>query len=1037
MTDILKPIYPLHGNQLSASEVRDRLVDPLHQNDVDLSARIAALEALLSSTPMDFKQDTIPSSAKLFDRLWKADEDLQLYICTTAYTSEGTLVDNWTVSRDKVSATAAAQASALAGNASQVHLSDDIPDTARAKDIWIDTNASNKARVCDTTYGSGLGDMDYWADIDDAVSQLLAAAEQGLKDGKTNTYHQADVPESADARDGWVDLDNSNATYACTAAYTATDGLTYDSGKTYEIGEICNVAGTYYQATAESYNRLPPDAGYWTVVGTHANITAFRESRWVETADKAARDRADAAQALADGKTTNYYQDSIPNAADLKDLWVDTNDNNQVYVCIESYDDGGDLANWEKTADSVAQSKATLAKSQADRKTVNFFQDNMPTGADNVVDGFIDLGDGWIDTNDGNAVYVAKTRFKSAGTFQEKTHVNNDGKVWDGTTQFYAGDYVIRTGRTYVALADTLNEEPSTTPAVWEDKGTTAASDYIEWMAEQWEPTKDKAAQELALLAQGTADGKTTAYYRDEIPESANVGDTWVDTDANFMIRICKIAYTTNGSTVDNWQETQDPEARQTALDALSAADKKRTTFNTAYAGVPSAWPSPSGGMGSPISFWDAVGGASIGDMWIHTNTSTGLIYIYICKTAYSGYDDDVGGLGSWSSISDLGDIQDNYVKIAGSTMTGNLAISRATPIFTIDATTGVATVDFQIGGVSKASMVLADGNGYLQAVSTHDSVALSAESKRIVEVANPENANDAANKSWTESQASSAESSANSYTDSAVSSEAGTRASDDATIQSNLDDHAAETSTAHGLKTAAFYDVGEIDQTVPKWGNIVGNSVILGDNGYIKRFAKGTAHNKNFGTSAGESAEGNHTHAYDQPRIVLLADKEFALTGVNNNGGGPAQGGIERIYLEPPDHLTGYEMHVEALVYSGAGGEEVQIYYGDPVYPLPATRSILFREGAGTSVNVNTLEEWARVGADPVGHIADSITIMLHLKVNRIPSYILPCYFLASGGADPAFIRKVRVWAVKSGTTFTPNSGNYESLANSTLITI
>ena len=103
---------------------------------------------------------------------------------------------------------------------------------------------------------------------------------------------------------------------------------------------------------------------------------------------------------LSDGSTSIvppkvFRQTGTPTAVSSGDLWIDTDDNNKLYVAS-----GSGTSNWVLSQDSTAASAlATAAQNTANSKIATFRQDNVPTA--------LAAGDIWVDTNDGNKMYIA------------------------------------------------------------------------------------------------------------------------------------------------------------------------------------------------------------------------------------------------------------------------------------------------------------------------------------------------------------------------------------------------------------------------------------------------------------------------------------------------------------------------------------------------------------------------------------------------------------------------------------------------------
>ena len=103
---------------------------------------------------------------------------------------------------------------------------------------------------------------------------------------------------------------------------------------------------------------------------------------------------------LSDGSTSIvppkvFRQAGTPTAVSSGNLWIDTDDNNKLYVAS-----GSGTSNWQLAQDSTAASAlATAAQNTANSKIATFRQDNVPTA--------LAAGDIWVDTNDGNKMYIA------------------------------------------------------------------------------------------------------------------------------------------------------------------------------------------------------------------------------------------------------------------------------------------------------------------------------------------------------------------------------------------------------------------------------------------------------------------------------------------------------------------------------------------------------------------------------------------------------------------------------------------------------
>jgi len=635
------PLPPPERNYLAARNIIDYINSPSYANDVALQDQIDALTTLVAGGPAVFRGAVLPDAAKEEDLWIKTDENNQLYVCNTTYISGAGAIGNWSAIHDSAAQSTADSAALIAGSATQTVIASEPPDGFTDGWVWVNSgldetgsyNEANQPYVCISDYAQGLPVASRWANFEqtsDVGAQRLAASAQGAADGKTTTYRSDTSPESADAADRWVDSNNDDSTYFASAAYDKAD---WDN----------DVGG---------------------VQGIYANRDLYGDSFWLPINDPAARAAAAAASALADGKTVTYYQDALPDSGDLRDLWVETDNSNQVWVCVNAYTSGnGTPSDWEKTTDPAAQAKADLAKLQADRKTITFFQPSVPEGTENSVEGYIDLADTWIDTNDNNAAYICEFRYKAAGTYTDATHAVDDGEVWAIGTAYTTGDIVRYSGVVYTALQATTGDQPDVSPASWDNNGgkTTSASTLEEWRAEQWAATTDKQAQDLAVQAEALADGKSRTIFSSTLPVAnalgytIDVGDQWYETDTkqSWIANTQQVPGEASGAgDAGYWTESADPVAQATADAAIAAVDSKRTTFYTAAPDADTSTKVPGPGATQiPIdpTLWDTVGGAKEGDIWINIDGAT--VRTRICVNSYLGTGGDLGATTDWNSL--------------------------------------------------------------------------------------------------------------------------------------------------------------------------------------------------------------------------------------------------------------------------------------------------------------------------------------------------------------------------------------------------
>jgi hypothetical protein len=331
---------------------------------------------------------------------------------------------------------------------------------------------------------------------------------------------------------------------------------------------------------------------------------------WIAITDSTAVEAlaaANAAQSTADSKIVTFFQDSIPTATDIGDLWIDTDDSNKLYRAAAIGANEITAGEWELARDSdiatalanaaTAIADAATAQGTADGKVTTFYDDKVPVAEA--------VGDLWIDTGHDNKLYRAAiigadeissgewqvvqdgeiaTAIANAATAQTTA----DGKI----VTFYQATCPIATdaGDLWVDSSDdnklyraTAKDDDEVTPGEWvsvRDAGIAQAlSDAADAIAD-------------AATAQGTADGKVTTFYQDDIPTAEAVGDLWIDTnDGNKLYRW--------GS--GTWTEIRDTgiaAAIEAAEDAQSTADGKIVTFY--QDGIPTS--------------------TSAGDLWVDTN---------------------------------------------------------------------------------------------------------------------------------------------------------------------------------------------------------------------------------------------------------------------------------------------------------------------------------------------------------------------------------------------------------------------------------
>ena len=154
-------------------------------------------------------------------------------------------------------------------------------------DLWVDTDDGNKLYRYSGAAWVNVQDSAITTVANTAATAIAnAATAQGTADGKVTTYYQDGVP-TGDTGDLWMDTNDGNKLYRA-----ASDGS----------DEI--------------------KAGEWVEVQDTAIQTAIAN--------------AATAQNTADGKIVSFFQNAVPTSTDIGDLWIDTDDDNKLYVaaCI-------------------------------------------------------------------------------------------------------------------------------------------------------------------------------------------------------------------------------------------------------------------------------------------------------------------------------------------------------------------------------------------------------------------------------------------------------------------------------------------------------------------------------------------------------------------------------------------------------------------------------------------------------------------------------------------------------------------------------
>lgn len=374
------------------------------------------------------------------------------------------------------------------------------------------------------------------------------------------------------------------------------------------------------------YQASPPTADgvgdIWIDTDDENKLYRWDGTSWVLSRDTGitnAINAASDAQATADGKIVTFFQASAPTAEAIGDLWIDSDDGNQIYRWS-----GTAWVLARDTGIATAIASAANAQATADSKILTFYQTTMPTGT---------IGDLWFDTDDGNKLYRHNgTTFVAAQdagigaaiSAAAGAQSTADGKV----TTFYQA-----AAPTAEAVGD-----------LWID--TDDSNKLYRWSGSSWVLVRDTGiaqAISAAATAQATADGKIETYYQTTMPTGVE-GDLWFDTDDGNKL------YRHNGTTFVVAQDAAIGQAITAAAGAQATADGKVTTFYTTSTPTATAvgdlWYNTSNSL---LRRWDGSNWLTVSNNYTNTNQLT-----------------DGAGLGTtavWNNVSGTGKPQDNATR--------------------------------------------------------------------------------------------------------------------------------------------------------------------------------------------------------------------------------------------------------------------------------------------------------------------------------------------------------------------------------------
>jgi len=187
---------------------------------------------------------------------------------------------------------------------------DNVPTSLAVGDIWCDTNDGNKMYRAESI-GANEVKAGEWVAVQDAgistamtnaaTALGLAATAQETADGQIVGWYQNNAPVTGMSfGDIWID----------------TDDTPVDSSSIYR----------YQDAYGGSQGTLA-----WRAAPTNAIGLVYLNDYATRAIANSANSQATSAYNLAGTKITTFYQDNVPTALTIGDMWVDTNDGNKLY----------------------------------------------------------------------------------------------------------------------------------------------------------------------------------------------------------------------------------------------------------------------------------------------------------------------------------------------------------------------------------------------------------------------------------------------------------------------------------------------------------------------------------------------------------------------------------------------------------------------------------------------------------------------------------------------------------------------------------
>ena len=300
------------------------------------------------------------------------------------------------------------------------YFTDSVPvDGLDVGDLWFNTAENNSVSRWNGNKWESVRDTD----IAEALKQ--AGDAQSTADEKILTFAQKEAPtQGMSTGDLWIDTNDQNLLYRfdgskwqpyrdAMIAKSLEDAKKYtDDAKDAWSKELENQADKMIQTFFQEEKPEDPQFGdLWFNTKDNNSVSRWNGTDWESVRDKQIAEAVKAAgeaKDTADKKIVTYAQDEEPEGAEKGDLWIDTNDQNQLYrfngTSWESYRDQLIAANLEeanKHADDAVKTAQEAWSKELNEKTngliTTYYQENAPTEN-------LDVGDLWFNTKDNKSI---------------------------------------------------------------------------------------------------------------------------------------------------------------------------------------------------------------------------------------------------------------------------------------------------------------------------------------------------------------------------------------------------------------------------------------------------------------------------------------------------------------------------------------------------------------------------------------------------------------------------------------------------------